>query len=157
MKITPHSSLLKMALFSAVVTTSALPALAARDRFDFEPKPAPVAPAKPKSPSKNPSTKPVAGTLLAVGEIREVFDSASAPDMVFFIPASQATIVQVIVEKKFLKKPVYFVKGIRPGTVSGGLVPKAYLDKTGFKANNVLDEARAKAAIQRQPYTFTVR
>ena len=77
--------------------------------------------------------------------------------MVFFIPASQATIVQVIVEKKFLKKPVYFVKGIRPGTVTGGLVPKAYLDKTGFKANNVLNEARAKAAIQRQPYTFTVR
>lgn len=155
MKLSLHSTVLKTALFTATIMVTTLPALAARDRFDFEP--APSAPAKPKTPSKKATPKKEEGTVLAVGEIREVFDSASAPDMVFYVPASQATIVQVIVEKKFFKKPVYFIKAIRPGTATGGLVPKAYLDKSGFKANNVLDEARAKAAIQRQPFTFTVR
>lgn len=147
--------LLKVSVLTALVIAAVSPTAIARDRFDFEP--APTAPAKPKTPAKKTTPKTDIGTVLAVGEIREVFDSTTAPDLVFYVPASQATIVQVIVEKKFLKKPVYFIKGIRPGTVTGGLVPKTYLDKTGFKANNVLDEARAKAAIQRQPYTFTVR
>ncbi len=150
---------LKLAMVTALLHSAVLPASAARDRFDYDPTPA--APATPKTPSRKTTptapAAPKAGNVLAVGEVREVFDAATAPDMAFYVPETTSTIVQVIVEKKFLKKPVYFIKAIRPGTVTGGIVPKAYLDKSGFKANNILDQARAEAAIKRQPITLIVR
>jgi hypothetical protein len=133
----------------------------ARDRFEYDsaPEAAPVKP-KPKVPasSARPSTSPAAsGTVLAVGEIREVFDAASDPTLAFYVPAPGTAVVQVIIEKKFLRKPVYLVKALRPGTVSGGLVPRVSLDGSGYKPKNITEEARVQAAMKQRPITFTVR
>lgn len=142
-----------LAIVLALLSTAASTGLA-RDQFVYDP--APVAPGKDKGKAGRSSTSG-SHAVLALGEAREVFNSASAPDMAFYIPETSPTIVQVVVEKKFMKKAVYFVKGIRPGTVTGGIVPRACLDKAGFRPNNIADEARVQAALKASPITITVR
>ena len=136
----------------------------ARDRFEYDP-----TPVSPSGPSKSGSTKSGASkssgsssssthaTVIAVGEVREVYDAASDASLAFYIPAPGTAVAQVMIEKKFLRKPVYLVKGLRPGTVTGGLVPRASLDATGFKPKNITEEARIREALKARPITLIVR
>ena len=136
---------------------------AARDRFEYDATPKVVTPA-PKPPASKPGVKPgtgappqPAGLVMAVGEIREVFNAAHNKDLAFYVPEAAMGTVQIVVEKKFLRKPVYFVRALRPGVVVGGLVPKSSLDKTGFRPKNLAEEGRVQDAIRRAPMMITVR
>jgi hypothetical protein len=150
------------ALLAALLHLSSAGLAGARDRFEYDP--TPKAPAKPRPPSgggsgSGGSSAPAAGihAVIAAGEQREVFNSASAPGMAFYVPETSPTIVQVVVQKGLFKKPVYFARGIRPGTVTGGLVPRALLDASGFRPNNITDAAKVQAAMKASPITITVR
>lgn len=129
----------------------------ARDRFVYDPTP-PV-PEKPHAStgSKGSSAPTGIRAVIAAGETREVFNAATAPDMAFYVPEMSPTMVQVVIQKGLFKKPVYSVRGIRPGTVTGGIVPRALLDKSGFRPNNITDAARVQAALKANPITITVR
>lgn len=146
-------ALLNTTLLAALVHFATASPAVARDRFEYDP--TPQAPGK--RPAAGGASAPKSNAVIAVGEVREVFNAASAPDMAFYVPATDPTIVQVVIEKRAFRKPVYFVKGIRPGTITGGLVPRSLLDKSGFRSNNILDEARVQTALKANPITISVK
>jgi len=151
-----HRLSLLMAMLLILATASF-----GRDRFEYDP--TPKVPVKPGAPSGGGSVAPPSTpgkgihAVIVVGESREVFNSASSPAMAFYIPEAAPTIAQVVVNKGLFKKPVYFVRGIRPGTAVGGLVPRALLDASGFRPNNITDAAAVQAALKANPITITVR
>jgi|GEM_PF-5634723 len=130
----------------------------ARDRFEYDPTPKPSE--KPRAPSTGtPASAQPSGikAVIAAWETREVLNSATAPGMALYMPEMNPSIVQVVIQKGWFKKPVYLVRGIRPGTVTGGIVPRALLDRDGFRPNNITDAARVQAALKAYPITITVR
>jgi hypothetical protein len=145
-------------LLTAVLHLTSPGMAGARDRFEYDPTPKAPERTKPSSGGSS-SSSPASGikAVISAGETREVFNSASAPGMAFYVPEMSPTIVQVVVEKKLFKKPVYLAKGIRPGVVTGGIVPRALLDASGFRPNNITDAARVQTAMKANPITITVR
>lgn len=158
MKTSIHVRFPTLALLTLAFHLTAASSGIARDRFAYDP--APKSPERAGSSSGSHRSSPPASGIRAVisaGEIREVLNTAKAPGMAFYVPEMSPTIVQVVVEKRLFKKPVYLARGIRPGTVTGGIVPRALLDAAGFRPNNITDAARVQTAIKANPITLTVR
>jgi len=96
---------------------------------------------------------------LRVGEIRPAIESkgslfAAAPEA-FYLPAEAIGVVQLIVEKKGATT-TYFLKGLRKGKTVGGVVQRAWLDKSGFKPKTITDEGRIQQALKANPFYITV-
>ncbi len=164
MKMKPISKVKITAFFGTVLLALCAAGAKDRDRFEYDPTPKkPPAATPPKrgggSSGGGSSTAPGGSVVtLALGEAREAYNAAgSEPEMAFYLPETNPTVAQVVIERKFLRSAVYFVKGIRPGTVTGGIVPRSCLDKAGFRPKNIAEEARIQAAIKAQPITIRVR
>ncbi|MCB1086854.1 MAG: hypothetical protein KDM63_07400 [Verrucomicrobiae bacterium] len=149
---------------------------AERDRFEYDP-----TPEKPKSQESGPrssgssssssggGSRPSSGSgssaavvksgsaTLAVGEVLEVHKGGGSPQTALYLPVSRPSVAQVVIEKKFLGTPVYFVKGISRGTVRGAIVERRWLDSSGFKPKSDADLARIHEAMKTHPFVVTVK
>lgn len=164
MKTKNHSVLVGVPLVCVLLLGMSQVSATGRDRFEYDATPKVVTPpAKPKPPASKPSGPSAQNPfqpmslVMAVGEIREVFNAAHNKDLAFYVPEASQGTVQIVVEKKFLRKPVYFVRALRPGAVVGALVPKASLDRSGFRPKNLAEEGRVQDAMRRAPIFMTVR
>jgi len=95
---------------------------------------------------------------LAKGEIVQVLTSSRSarPELAFYLPPEATSIVQLVVEKRG-SEVNYFVKGLSSGSTVGGAVARSWLDHSGFKPNNMADEARIQAAVKHNPLYIEVR
>lgn len=164
-------------LLGASLGASALPPMLSaqqRDRFEYDPTPE-KKPAASSGSSGGGSRGGTSGSsssssssgssgvtrsssaTLAVGDVIEAYRSQGSPETALYLPATRPSVAQVVIEKKFLGAPVYFLKGISRGTVRGAIVQRSWLDKSGFAPKSDADLARIQQALRTSPFVVTVK
>jgi hypothetical protein len=152
-----NKSVVRMAVFPAIVLiTYCLSPAQAEDKFKASETNVVVVPA-PK-PKENPPPPKAEKILLRPAEIREVYHYLSKegePERAFYLPPEGTSVAQVVIEKD--KEGVtYYLKGLVPGKTVGGVVERAWLDKTGLAPKGLPEEARIQRAVKAKPYLITV-
>ena len=112
---------------------------------------------KTTTPEREPKRKGPTARLNR-GEIVQVMTSSHSarPELAFYLPPEATSIVQLVVEKRG-SEVNYFIKGLSSGSTVGGAVVRSWLDRSGFKPNNLADEARIQAAVKHNPLYIEVR
>ncbi len=125
-----------------------------RDRFEYDPTPEKKAKSSSSSSSRSSSSSKSSvktgvsrqsTATLKVGDVLQIFKGKGSA---LYLPAAKPTVAQVVVEKKFLSSPTYFVKGVSHGSVRGAIVPRSWLDKSGFKPKSNADLARIQQVLK---------
>lgn len=130
----------------------------AQDVFDASPEVVRVKPRQGGGDS-SPSIPPKAQRVrLKVGQIVEVFHAprGAKPEWAFYLPPEGTRIAQVVKEKSS-SGTTYFLKAHARGSSVGGVVLREYLDRPGYRPNNVADEARIQAGVRRTPVYIEVK
>lgn len=149
-------------LIAAAALSFAAPVAHALERFDTQETVVVqrVRPRPPASSSPVPQNPNATSLYLRLGEIRPVFESRGSlftgPREAFYLPPEANGIVQLVVERKG-STACYFLKALRPGRTAGGVVQRAWLDKSGFRPKSIADEGRVQQALRNKPYYISVR
>ncbi len=93
------------------------------------------------------------------GEIAQVFtfaDQFGVARESFYVPLEGTRVVQLYMERQG-RTDRWYVKGLSRGRTVGGIVPRAWLDASGFRPKSVADEMRIQAAIKAKPVYIEVK
>jgi hypothetical protein len=112
---------------------------------------------KPAPAAAGPVSSPHA-IVVRPGEVVQVFafqDSFGVPREAFYVPIEGTRVVQLFLERQG-RADHWYVKGRARGRTVGGIVPRAWLDASGFLPRSLADEVRIQAAIKAQPIYIEV-
>jgi hypothetical protein len=110
--------------------------------------------ASPSTPTLGPRK-----VVLRPGEIAEVFvfsDQFGVPRESFYVPLIGTRVVQLYMERHG-RQDRWYVKGLARGTTVGGIVPRTWLDSSGFLPRSVADEMRIQAALKANAFYIEVK
>lgn len=155
--VTPIVMKKSLILLAAVLAASA--AVQAQERFSTQETVVVTKPVSGRSGSSTDTTTSNSRTVrLRVGEVIEVFafqDQFGVERKAFYLPIEGTRVAQVVMERQG-RTDRYYLKGRSRGRTVGGVVPRAWLDASGFKPRNMADELRIQAVVRAHPVYIVV-